>query len=174
MRLAMGLGFLYAKDSYQGATEVISGGGMAMSLAFGGVVAPNLVIFGELSETSAFNPTYELTGQSSQTLDSTNVNLMGIGPGIAYYLEPLNLFFSGTLTLAQVTASDSSDSSNTSGDVTDYGFGASLMIGKEWWVSTNWGIGASTMLHFASMKVNGYDARMNATGLSVLFSATYN
>jgi hypothetical protein len=102
------------------------------------------------------------------------VDLIGFGPGLAYYLEPLNLYLSGSMQFSQVTANDNSSSSNANADLTDTGFGASFMAGKEWWVSSNWGLGAATMLHFASMKLKNYDGRMTATGISVLFSATYN
>jgi opacity protein-like surface antigen len=99
-----------------------------------------------------------------------------MAPGVAYYLEPLNLYLSGSVGLSIVTydsnTNSSSDSSST--ELTDWGFGASFMAGKEWWVSSNWGIGAATMLNFASMNMKDYDTRMTATSISLLFSATFN
>jgi len=169
----MGLGYLHTSASYAGETETISGGGLGMDLAFGAAVARNLVIFGEIAVTSAESPTVKY-GNASPTTTPASVDLVGFGPGLAYYLEPLNLYFSGSLQFSRVTASDNSGSSNDTADLTDMGFGASFMAGKEWWVSSNWGLGAATMLHFASMKLNGYDGRMTATGVSILFSATYN
>jgi hypothetical protein len=173
MRLSMGFGFLSAKDSYQGQSETISGAGPAMNLAFGGAVMRNLVVFGELAMMSALDPTWKLNGVSRQ-LDSVTVDLMGIGPGVAYYLENLNMYFSGSLSFSQVTADDNTNSSSDSVDMTDMGLGASLVAGKEWWVSSNWGLGAAAMFRYASMKMADYDTRMSATGISVLFSATYN
>jgi hypothetical protein len=172
MRLSMGLGYLHTKVSLAGEDDTISGGGMAMSFALGGIVARNLAIYGEVVTTMAAEPTREYGGRSMD-MSSINVSLTGLGPGVVYYLEPLNLYFSGTLALSNVTFSDSNDSSNSE-EVTDFGVGASLALGKEWWVSNNWGIGVSTMFHLASMKVKDTDTRMTAAAISFLFSATYN
>jgi hypothetical protein len=104
-----------------------------------------------------------------------DLDLFGIGPGIAYYLEPANLYFSGTLAFSQVSQStDSSSSDDNSTSLTDMGLGMALTVGKEWWVSQNWGLGVAALFHVASMKVKYVDTRMSATALSFLFSATYN
>jgi hypothetical protein len=174
MRLTMGLGILRATDSYLGQDETYSGGGVTMTYAFGGAVTPNLVLYGEFLMTMAPDPTSKL-GVNSQTLTGIDLVLLGMGPGVAYYLEPSNLYFSGTLAFSQVSASaSSSNSSNRSIDLTDMGIGASFMVGKEWWVSHDWGLGVAGLLHVASMKLRDVDTRMTATALSVLFSATYN
>jgi hypothetical protein len=174
VRLTSGLGILNAKYSYAGQDETISGGGLTMTFAFGGAVTPNLVLYGEMLMTMAVNPTYEYSGTSQQL--GYDVSLFGIGPGVTYYLLPSNLYFSGTFAFSQVQANDnsSSRSSNSSVDITDMGVGASFMVGKEWWVSSNWGLGVAGLFHLASMKMKDMDTRMTATAFSVLFSATYN
>jgi hypothetical protein len=50
------------------------------------------------------------------------------------------------------------------------------MVGKEWWVSSDWGIGVAGRFHFASMgdTVGVYDTRLRTSVLSLLFSASYN
>lgn len=174
MRLTMGLGILNAKYSQNGQDTTISGGGLAMAFALGGAVTPNLILFGEVIVTGAMdasqdnNDTYQQYGE--------NVTLLGIGPGVAYYLEPSNIYFSGTLAFSQVSASrvTSSSDSNDSADLTDLGVGASFMFGKEWWVSHDWGLGVAGLVHLASMKMKYVDSRMTATAISVLFSATFN
>jgi len=172
--MGMGLTYLHLSDSYLGQSQTYSGGGFTMDFAAGGSVSPNFVIFGAFSIASAINPTRSSGGQST-TLTNTDMNLMAFGPGVAYYLMPLNMHFSGTLMFSQVTADDTTPgNSNSSIDVTEMGVGASFMAGKDWWVSSNWGIGVSTILHVASMKVKDYDARMTATSISALFTATYN
>ena len=87
----------------------------------------------------------------------------------------MNLYFSGALTFTQVTVNDDTvNDGSGNGDLTDMGVGGSFLVGKEWWVSTNWGLGVAGMLRLASMKVTDSDARMTATAFSILFSATYN
>jgi hypothetical protein len=180
MRLTTGLGVLSAKYKRSELDTTISGPGVAATFAFGGAVATNLVLYGEMLMTMALNPKSE-SGGTTQNLTNKNVNLFGIGPGVAYYLEPSNLYFSGTLAFSYVSETDSSNSnnSNSSVDLTEMGIGLSFMVGKEWWVSHNWGLGAAGLLHVASMKTKDQIAgttpnNMTATALSVLFSATYN
>ena len=138
-------------------------------------MTPNLILYGEVVGTMAPEPTLDSTGGTSATLLNTDVSLFGIGPGVAYYLEPWNVYFSGTLALSQVTK-DIHDpgTSSRSIEVTNMGMGVSFMAGKEWWVSHDWAIGVAGLLHVASMQVRAYDARMSATTASVVFSATYN
>jgi hypothetical protein len=48
------------------------------------------------------------------------------------------------------------------------------MVGKEWWVSANWGLGVAGIVHLASMKSTNEDSRVTAETLSLVLSATYN
>ena len=50
-----------------------------------------------------------------------------------------------------------------------------LMVGKEWWVSANWGMGIAGEFVGASMTdKNTPGLTWSASSLSVLLSATYN
>jgi hypothetical protein len=177
MRLTAGLTVLNASFSTNGIDNSITGAGVGFSMAFGGSITPNLVLYGEIVGSSALEPNSKYGGTSS-TLTDYNVNLFGIGPGVAYFLVPANVYFSGTLAFSQLTesynGSSNSSSNNNSVDLTNMGIGASFMVGKEWWVSTNWGLGVAGMLHLASMKMKNYDSRATAEAISILFSATCN
>jgi len=145
-----------------------------MAFAFGGAVTPNLIFYGELTINSATDPQVD-SGDTSQSL-GYDLNMFGIGPGVAYYLVPANIYFSGTLAFSQVTESSHNSGSGNSGsiDLTEMGVGLNILVGKEWWVSHDWGLGVAGQLYVASMKMKYDDSRMTATALSVLFSATYN
>jgi hypothetical protein len=176
LRLNPGIGILHAKYSYGGYDTTISGGGAALSFALGGAITPNLIIYGEVLSVQASNPTVDTgSGYGSSGLGG-DIGLVGIGPGMAYYFESANLYLSGTLAFSRVTTSSNSSSVEYGGDgsLTDMGFGVALTVGKEWWVSQNWGLGVAGLLHVASMKMQSMDARMTAEGVSILFSATYN
>jgi hypothetical protein len=167
LRCLIGPGYLYTSATYQGSTLKISGVGASIGFAAGGVVAPNLAIYGELLGTAASNPTVDQDGDSGE-LDGT-ATVASFGPGIAYYL-PGNSYLSGTLLFSQLSVSgDGFDE-----DLTDIGFGAALTGGKEWWVSTDWGIGVAGQLGFSSMKAKDVDTRFSAVTFAVLLSATYN
>ena len=171
MRITAGLGYLSTSGSVGGATETFDGFGGTLGAAFGGVIAPNLVLYGELLGTSVTNATWSYGG-ATQAYSGYDVMLFGFGPGIAYYIEPINLYLSGTLTFTQVSFSDTATADPVHDS--DLGVGLSFTVGKEWWVSRDWGIGIAGQFHAASMNDPSYDTRMRALALSLLFSATYN
>ena len=173
MRLTSGVGYLQTRAFPFGKPETVSGSGLAMDLAFGGAVGRNVIIFMELSVASTSNPKVEWADGAYST-PSMWVALVGFGPGVAYYFAPLNLYLSGALLFPQVQANDHSANSLKNGDWTDTGVGTSLLLGKEWWISADWALGATGMLQYASMKLTGDDSRMKAVAVSVLLSATYN
>lgn len=170
LRCLLGLGYLHNSASSSGSSISVSGVGGTFGLAIGGVVAPNLVIYGELLGTSVSDPTVD-DGTNSATASGLTTTLAGFGPGVAYYLDG-NMYLSGALLFTRISFSDSS--TNEQLGSTNLGFGAGLTFGKEWWVSTDWGLGVSGQLMFASMKENGADYRWTSVAASLLFSATYN
>ena len=171
VRLDAGFGYMSASETYGGATDNYTGGGVTYGAAFGGVVMPGLVVYGEFLGTSIVNATYGYNGVP-QDLSGLDLNLVGFGPGVAYYFEPFNFYLSGTLTFTQVSFSDTNTATPLSD--TNLGFGVSLMVGKEWWVSRDWGLGLAAQFHFASMDHPDVGARLQASVFSLLFSATYN
>jgi hypothetical protein len=178
MRLDMGFGYLTASESYGGATDTYSGAGLSYGAAFGGVIAPNLILFGELVGTTVWDPDLQVTGTLAENLTGVSMTMFGIGPGIAYYFMPINSFVSASLLVTKISFTD--EVYDVSLGDTDLGFGLTLMGGKEWWVSRDWGIGLAARLHFASMGDHPevdwvvYDTRLNAVAFSLLFTATYN
>jgi hypothetical protein len=179
LRLNIGGGYLTASEDYGGATDTYSGFGVAMGAAFGVAIAPNLILYGEIFGVSVPDPDYGYTGVAPAPLTGLDMTLVGFGPGIAYYVQPINAFFSGTLVFSRISLSESS--SDYTLDDTDLGFGLSLMAGKEWWVSTDWGLGIAGQLYVGRMGHHpvdaqgyAYDSRLSALACSLLFSATYN
>lgn len=170
LRLHCGGGYLTASEPYQGSNLTMSGGAFAFSAAFGGAITPHLIIYGEFVGMVVSDPNVTLNSQSA-TASGTTMSMIGFGPGVAYYVEPMNMYFSGTLTLSKLSFDDSK------GNVTaesDMGFGLSAVLGKEWWVSADWGLGAAFQFQVASMKDKGVDARLTGLGFALLLSATYN
>jgi hypothetical protein len=174
LRVTAGLGYVSASETYGGATDTYSGVGATFGAAFGGVIAPNLILFGEFLGTTVTDPHYDISGPNGGSGSmSGDMTLFGIGPGIAYYIEPINLYLSGTLAFSETSFTDNYYGTS---DSTNWGLGASFAVGKEWWVGRDLGIGLAGQIHLASMSdnVQGYDTRLTATAFSLLFSATYN
>lgn len=170
LRCLLGVGYLHNSFSYNGTSVSVSGVGGTFGFAIGGVVSPNLVVYGELLGTSVADPTVD-NGTTSGTESGLTTTLAGFGPGVAYYLDG-NMYLSGTVLFTRISFTDSN--TNEQLGSTNLGFGAGLTFGKEWWVSTDWGLGVSGQLMFASMKESGADYRWTSIGASLLFSATYN
>jgi len=157
----------------------VTGPGFALAVALGGSVTRNLVVYAELTRSVAIDPTLTVKDVSTTKLTNYDVDLAGFGPGAAYYLVPENLYFSATIAFSKLTSSYNGPSgSEGSGSAlmifTDTGIGATLMVGKEWWVSADWGLGVAGIAYLASMKVTNDDSRVTAEAVSLVLSATYN
>jgi hypothetical protein len=152
----------------------MSGGGAALSLALGGAVAPNLILFGQLVAHAAADPKLEASGFASETLNGSAA-VTGVGAGVAFYVMPVNVFLSGSALATQITISDKD---NDEVGETDLGFGLNLAAGKEWWVSDNWGLGGALQFMVASMEsknaVLGSKPKWTAVSLGFVLSATFN
>jgi hypothetical protein len=170
MRFLLGPGYMHNSASYLGSSLSISGIGVSLGMAFGGVVSKNLVIYGELAGTSVSDPTYS-DDTGSATESGLTVTVAGFGPGVAYYLDN-NAYISGTFLFNRVSYSDS-NSNNTLGE-SDIGFGAQFTFGKEWWVSTDWGLGVAGQFGISSIKEKDVDLRWTSITAALMFSATYN
>lgn len=151
---------------------MFSGAGVSFGVALGGTIAPNFVIFGSIFGTVITEPNAKLNGQDLGTATNTDAQTVGFGAGVAYYLQPLNLYLSGEIAAMEFQLRDSDNNDLYSSDT---GVGFHGMVGKEWWVSPEWGIGIAGELSVGSMKdKDDSSIKWTATSFLVAFSATYN
>jgi hypothetical protein len=176
-RLTLGGGYTRMSASASGSDIVVSGGSVGLGVAVGGAITEHLVIYGAFAFTTIGSPTVSVDGMSSDN-GGVSADSVGFGAGVAYYLEPANVYLAGTLLANEIEIDDSNG--NTLGK-TKLGVGVEALIGKEWWVSDNWGLGVAGQFLWASMKDNddggltgGVTPTWTSTSFSVLFSATYN
>jgi len=172
LRLHGGFGYLTAKQNDQGSTRTTSGAALALSAAFGMAVASNLIFYGEFLGTWVPDPSRSYGGNSLDTSGMT-MSVLALGPGMTYYLESINMYLSGTAVLSHFSVDQDNDGNSTNIEKAT-GFGLRAVAGKEWWVSTNWGLGAAVRFQWDSMKDSSADAWTKAWGLALLFSSTYN
>ena len=175
LRLHLGGGFTSITGSNgAGDTVGLSGGGVSIGFAVGGAITRNLILFGTVAGTVISDPSVRLNGVSSaySTPSGSSASVGGTGAGLAYYFEPVNVYLSGALMLVTF---EFDDANNKAIYQSDAGVGFQGIVGKEWWVSTNWGLGLAGELYVATMK-DKTDPNTNWTSsaFSVLFSATYN
>lgn len=164
LRMMPGVGYTSMSSS---GIKVHGGSGM-FTFSIGGAVTDNLIVFGHLGGSTIVDPKVRIAGNDLQGRGSAS--LSGIGVGIAYYLMPSNVYFSGALVATQISLRDEDD--RRIGE-TETGGGVDLSIGKEWWVSDNWGLGVAGRFMFASIDDRG-GSTIKATSTSIAFTATYN
>ena len=164
------LGFGATRMRAADVDATVSGPGGTFGIALGGAVAENLIVYGEVFDDVAVNPDIEVGAMQGSTTD-TNAGQVGFGAGIAYYVMPLNLYLSGTLSASRLQI----EQNNTTVGKSDLGPGVSLMIGKEWWASPQWGLGVAGQFFGGRMKDQGTNAPTWTTAaFGIVFSATYN
>jgi hypothetical protein len=165
----MGPGF----DSFSssGGSSQLSGGGISFAIALGGAVAPNLALFGSFFESGALQFSTVRINRTD-LIGADNGAMGGLGAGVVYYVEPLNLYLSGALAYAFFFTEDAKGKML---DQTDPGIGFDGMVGKEWWASQHWGIGVAIEVLAATAMKDQNDKTVSWTGESfnVLLSATY-
>lgn len=141
----------------------IAGPSGAFAFSIGGAVAEDLILFGHLTANRMQRPTVSVAGYRLEVNGS--VDAVGIGVGLAYYVMPANVYLSGALLATRLEVSNDKGVSLAESKT---GGGLELAVGKEWWVSDNWGLGIAGRVMMASIE----DARTVSPAL--VFSATYN
>ncbi len=171
LRLHVGGGFTSISGSDGAGNKVkISGGSLSLGVTLGGALAENLILFGNFFMSIADRPTVEQLGVS--VTSSGSAALGGFGIGLTYYFMPVNVYVSGALAGMAFSMSDANGNDVYS---TDTGVGFQGMIGKEWWVSSEWGLGVAGEFIVASMKdKDNSSIKWSGSAFSLLFSSTFN
>lgn len=167
LRFQPGIGFGYA--NFEDLVEAYGGSG-AFSMHIGRTVTENLIVFGKFSSNSIMNPTITILGSVTGESKDTKYTVNAFGAGLTYYL-PVNFYLSGSLDIAM--------SNLTIGDYeleSDAGVGMEISLGKEWFVSENWGLGLAFMTQFSKMtgKEEDEEYELGNVFFGLMFSATYN
>jgi hypothetical protein len=155
----------------------LTGFSLSTSVALGGAIADNLILDADFFEASIFDPAVRLDGHYIGHSNAVYRDL-GIGDdqqlecfgfGLTYYIMPANVYLVGSLGLGRVVFQDVSGVRAGS----YLGPAGNFMVGKEWWVAPDWGIGIGAQLILLSVhdEVLG---RVGAAAVNAMFSATYN
>jgi hypothetical protein len=165
----LGFGFSHFRNDVYDTT--VSGGGAAFGIALGHSVGTGgNVVFGEFYNAVASQPTIEQYGSSYETPEGATAALFGLGVGLHHYF-PSNAFVGVTLGGSQLAFQYDT---NVEPEYTDWGIGVSFMVGKEWMVSQNWGLGVAGQVAAARMDAQDTENEWRASAWEILFSATYN
>jgi hypothetical protein len=180
LRLSIGLGFgaVTGSDQVLSHDEVsLTGLGLHTELAIGGALTENVILNADLFQTTIFNPSVKSGGDDlgdANKLDEDigvgeDTDLGGIGIGVTYYIMPANVYVAGSVGIGKVMFVDRSGNRGGS----DVGFVTDVMVGKEWWVGVDWGIGVAGQFVLVAAK-DDYLGSVSGIGVGLMFSATYN
>lgn len=171
MRFTLGFGYSGA-ESERGAPDELAVSGTSSSYSFdiGAAVAENWILHARYSDLTMYDPTVSVAIDAFGESEGVGLSSTLLAPAVTYSFMPANIY----LTLALGVAWLEIDRSTTSHS--DAGFGANLDLGKEWWVSDNWGLGLTARFWFTNVNVpeSFSEVAYNMFGSAVLFSATYN
>ena len=149
--------------------QEMSGTAAEFSVALGGALNPNFVIGGQLWGTTVSSPDVKFAGRTLDSTDTTQT-LSGIGVYLAYYVMPLNLYVAATPSIGSLSLKQGGTEFSTKS-----GFALRLAVGKEFWVSDNWGLGLNLQYAYASNDDKGTNPpTFTSNWFGVAFSATYN
>lgn len=176
--LSMSVGPLFGSitDDLDTYTMDMSGIGAQFDFKIGGAIKENLILHATLISNTLPGPTIKVTNdQSLKTSDNMTVGEAMFGVGLTYYMMPSNIFLSGTGGLGNFSIIDSDDSKN---DVsTQHGFSMQLKIGKEWWISKNWGFGVGLTYgktNLTNKPSGSIVEKMDSNRFGILFNTTFN
>ena len=150
----------------------IEGASGAFGLSLGYMVVQDLGLYVLLSGNSILGPTFrDADGSTSTADDKVEVGVGGLGIGAVYYFMPVNMYVAGSLISDSMTFRV--DGENYDTETT--GLGMELVVGKEWWVSDEWGLGIAASLRASALESSSELAtEWSAASFNVLLSATYN
>jgi len=96
----------------------------------------------------------------------------GAGAGLTYYVMPANFYVSGALAAMVFSLDDALGNTVYSSNT---GLGVQGIIGKEWLLAPEWGMGFAVEGTFASMRdKNDPSVYWDGAAVSLLFSSTFN
>jgi hypothetical protein len=155
----------------------LSGAGFGTSIAIGGALTNNLILNADLFQATLFNPSVHQDGHHVGDASDVghdlgvgeDVELAGLGIGLTYYIMPVNMYLAGSFGFGK--AEFEAGSGERAGS--DFGFASNVMVGKEWWVGSDWGLGVAGQW----VLLLAHDDILNdLTGIAfnLMFSATYN
>jgi hypothetical protein len=146
-----------------------SGLGLDMGVSLGGSIIENLALHADFNTTLLPNPTERSMGRKHEF--NADIVFESMGLGATYYIMPVNIFVTASGGIGVLAFEDDY------GDSKDTAAGLALggMVGKEWWVGTDWGLGLAGQVRYIRVRDYLFDReRLNGIAFSLLFSATYN
>lgn len=168
LRLGVGFGYAVTSSTYKGMEFKIDGVATFPYIGIGASVTENFQLSFDIFGAGIMEPTFEVEGKSASE-STADVYMSGGGLGACYYFMPSNLFLGGAFGFSRMQLEVQGRKFET-----DTGFQSQVYLGKEWWVSDNWGLGVMGQYIFYMHPEKKVDATWYGHSFGVFFSATYN
>jgi hypothetical protein len=145
-----------------------------LTVDVGAAVIPNFIVRGRLWAASA--------GFSDGPFGEQSLAVTGgLGAGADYYFMPINVYVGASLGLAglaNIDIEDLDEEREGRGRASKAGLWLDLGVGKEWWVSGNWGLGLGLRLRYLNIAPANIAApttgNLNSFQGGLNFTVTYN
>jgi hypothetical protein len=154
---------------------IFSGNGFESDFRIGGAPVENFILSVDLITRSIVGPELDIDGIKLTANDNVSASDQTIGLGLTYYIMPVNLFLSGTIGMGKFALT-----TNVGNSSSQAGLSFRLKVGKEWWVSKNWGLGCAIGYNHVSADDQtggappGYSGALSTDKISLLFNTTFN
>ncbi len=139
-----------------------SGPTSAFGLSLGGAVTENLILHGDFW---LWGTLFEDHDHYQRDFTSLSFSL-----GLTYYFMPVNVYLSADVGHSLTVLNMYDDGEHEYETMPGVSLG--LSVGKEWWVSDNWGLGLAARGTYGYAKSD--DLTVHQGGGMLLFSATFN
>lgn len=168
LRLAPGGGYSRTAIDEAGDQFTLKGPSGSFDIAIGAVVKENFAIHATLGGWAVVDPTVEFNGLE-ETVTNTSIGMSLFGGGFTYYFGPSNVYLTASAGAAVLSLEIDGDreDSNT-------GIAFDVGLGKEWWVSDRWGLGASGTVGYHSVPPGDAEGKFAGPSFALRFSATFN
>lgn len=168
-RVTLGLGYQTMESQREG----LAGVGFFGSAAIGFTPLENLAVHIGFHGVSVFSGDFD-SGASLLDGNDAAVETTAFTGGATYYVMPINVYFSANagigLALYQVRGRPA--------NATDVGVSAAVLVGKEWWIDTDWALGAALELLYLNLGGAEVDdvarTRWNIAAAGIVLSSTFN
>jgi len=172
--MSAGPGFVHAwQDLGEAQADTIEGVSASFDVALGAMVAEHTALGMDLVLSRAGDAEHGV-------LPSTVFTVVHLGVGVTHWLMPANFYLAGSLGLTRSAVEGSevrlAELEIADSDPSRIGPSLHLGLGKLWWISRRWGLGASLSMlaSSAANPVGDSDTRRNLLGVAATLTATYH
>ncbi len=173
LNLGLGIGTTsmdFEIDDYSEYSGNMSGTSTLLDIRIGGCPIENLAISFDMSGITMDDPKVDTDNFSGTAKGSYNISAVGLGG--TWFMEDWNAYAGGSFFFF---GQENLENDAVSGKVDGSLKGIALRVGKEWWVSDNWGLGAQLQYNRTNFVADvDIEETDDYSTIGLLFSATFN